>query len=82
MYSLNDFCHSKDGSTCRMYCCTHSCTKCLHSWQVCRVLLLQLLLAGVDAQEHLEGTIADPELLMEVSVMCCFKQAEQTCRRS
>lgn len=28
---------------------------------------MQLLLAGVNAEEHLEGTIADPELLMEVS---------------
>lgn len=30
-------------------------------------LLVQLLLSGVSADEHLEGTIADPELLMEVS---------------
>lgn len=28
--------------------------------------MLQLLLSGVSAEEHLEGTIADPELLMEV----------------
>jgi hypothetical protein len=28
--------------------------------------VLQLLLSGVSAEEHLEGTIADPELLMEV----------------
>jgi hypothetical protein len=30
--------------------------------------VLQLLLSGVSAEEHLEGTIADPELLMEVSL--------------
>lgn len=35
----------------------------------CRVGLLQLLLSGVSAEEHLEGTIADPELLMEVRTM-------------
>lgn len=34
---------------------------------MCVALHLQLLLAGMSAEEHLEGTIADPELLMEVS---------------
>lgn len=44
-------------------------------------LLVQLLLSGVSADEHLEGTIADPELLMEVSQPCTTGQTLMEGRR-